>query len=65
MATGPAIYNLQHCFDERTGQGEGDPATRTVHALFYLNILQTYFTVCIVWTYALIQFHILDTPVVL
>lgn len=33
MATGTAIHNLQHCPDERTGQGEGGPAPRTTHAV--------------------------------
>lgn len=33
MATGTAIHNLQHCPNERTGQGEGGPASRTIHAV--------------------------------
>lgn len=33
MATGTAVHNLQHCPDERTGQGEGGPATGTIHAV--------------------------------
>lgn len=33
MATGTAIHNLQHCPDERTGQGERGPAPGTIHAV--------------------------------
>lgn len=33
MATGTAIHNLQHCPNERTGQGEGGPASRTIHTV--------------------------------
>ncbi len=33
MATGTAIHNLQHCPNERTGQGERGPASRTIHAV--------------------------------